>query len=134
MNCNTIYCSNAETTDTGVVLIPNRTIKNLTNTGNYRLIIACNVEATANLPLYIQTSLGNIPVLCKYGNEIIANMVNKRVNYPIGYGNQNPNYTEGQFIILSCNCLNARGTESTTTTSEASGENITPDINDTRKK
>lgn len=69
-----------------------------------------NVEATANLPVYIQTNSGNIPVLCKYGNEVIANMLNKRVNYPIGYGNENPNYTDGQFIILSCCNLNKRGT------------------------
>lgn len=116
MNCNTIYISSVTTTGTGVVLIPNRAVKNVSNTGNYRLIIACNVEATSNLPVYIQTSAGNIPVLCKYGNEVIANMLNKRVNYPIGFGNQNPNYTSGQFVILSCNCLNARGTESTTTT------------------
>lgn len=131
MNCNTIVCSSATTTDTGVVLIPNRTVKNLVNTGNYRLVIAFNVEATANLPLYIQTSLGNIPVLCKYGNELLANQVNKRVNYPIGYGNQNTNYTEGQFVILSCNCLNPRGTETTTTT-EGSGEGMTSNV--TRKK
>lgn len=133
MNCNTIICSSVTTTDTGVILIPNRTVKNLINTGNYRLIIACNVEATANLPVYIQTSLGNIPVLCKYGNEVIANMLNKRVNYPIGYGNQNPNYTEGQFIILSCSCLNPRGTETTETTT-GTGEDINPSVNDTRKK
>lgn len=132
MNCNTIVCSSATTTDIGVVLIPNRTIKNLVNTGNYRLVIAFNVEATANLPLYIQTSLGNIPVLCKYGNELLANQVNKRVNYPIGYGNQNTNYTEGQFVILSCNCLNPRGTETTTTTTEGSGEDMTSNV--TRKK
>lgn len=112
MNCNTMVISNVTTTDTGVILIPNRTVKNVVNAGNYRLIIACNVDATANLPVYIQTAIGNIPVLCKYGNEVIANMLNKRVNYPIGYGNQNPNYTDGQFVILSCNCLNARGTES----------------------
>ena len=110
--CNTIICSNATTTNTGVILIPNKEIKNLVNTGNYRLIIACNVEATANLPLYIQTSFGNIPVLCKYGNELLANQVNKRVNYPLGFGNQNSNYTEGQFIILNCSCLNPRGIES----------------------
>lgn len=130
MNCNTIVCSSATTTDTGVILIPNKAVKNLTNTGNYRLIIACNVEATSNLPLYIQTTLGNIPVLCKYGNELLANQVNKRVNYPLGYGNQNTNYTEGQFVILSCNCLNARGTE--TTTGEASGNSVTTE--GTRKK
>ena len=129
MNCNTMYISSVTTTDTGVILIPNRTVKNLTNTGNYRLVIACNVEATANLPLFIQTSIGNIPVLCKYGNELLANQVNKRVSYPIGYGNQNTNYTNGQFVILTCNCLNARGTESTTT--EVTGDDINPN---TRKK
>lgn len=115
MNCNTIICSSVTTTDTGVILIPNREVRNLANTGDYRLIIACNVEATANLPLFIQTALGDIPVLCKYGNELLANQVNKRVNYPIGYGNQNPNYENGQFVILSCNCLNPRGTETVTT-------------------
>ena len=116
MNCKTIFISSVTTTDTGVVLIPNRAVKNLVNTGNYRLIIACNVEATANLPLYIQTSLGNVPVLCKYGNEILANQINKRVNYPIGYGNQNSNYDIGQFVILSCNNLNPRATTTNATT------------------
>lgn len=129
MNCKTIFISSVTTTDTGVILIPSKTIKNLINTGNYRLIVACNVEATSNLPLFIQTSAGNIPVLCKYGNELLANQINKRVNYPIGYGNQNTNYTNGQFVILSCNCLNARGTESTTT--EVTGDDINPN---TRKK
>jgi hypothetical protein len=129
MNCKTIFISSVTTTDTGVILIPSKTIKNPINTGNYRLIVACNVEATSNLPLFIQTSAGNIPVLCKYGNELLANQINKRVNYPIGYGNQNTNYTNGQFVILSCNCLNARGTESTTT--EVTGDDINPN---TRKK
>jgi hypothetical protein len=129
MNCKTIFISSVTTTDTGVILIPSKTIKNLINTGNYRLIVACNVEATSNLPLFIQTSAGNIPVLCKYGNELLANQINKRVNYPIGYCNQNTNYTNGQFVVLSCNCLNARGTESTTT--EVTGDDINPN---TRKK
>lgn len=113
MNCKTMYISNVATDDTSVILIPNKEVKNLVNTGNYRLIIACNVEATSNLPLFIQTANGNIPVLCKYGNELLANQVNKRVNYPIGYGNENSNYENGQFVILSCNCLNGRGTETT---------------------
>lgn len=131
MNCSTIVCSNATTTSTGVVLIPNRTIKNLINTENYRLVIACSATATSNLPLYIQTSLGNIPVLCKYGNELLANQVNKRVNYPLGYGNQNSSYENGQFVILSCSCLNPRGTESTQTTTN---EEVNPSVNETRKK
>lgn len=109
-NCNTIICSNVNTAATNVVLIPNRTIKNLTNLGNYRLILACNIpNATSNLPVEIQIGENNIPVLCKYGNEIYANQLKKRVNYPIGYGNENKNYENGQFIILSCNNVNKRG-------------------------
>ena len=109
MNCNTIVISNVTTTTDTVVLIPKQAIKNLVNTGNYRLIIACNVpEATSNFPIAIQVGENNIPVLCKYGNELLASQVNKRVNYPIGFGNNNSNYVNGQFVILSCNCLNER--------------------------
>lgn len=110
--CNdTIICSSLTTGTDNVVLIPNRTIKNLVNTGNYRLIIACNIpEPTANNPVFIQIGENNIPLLCKYGNELLANQLNKRVNYPLGYGNQNTNYTNGQFVITSCNCINPRGT------------------------
>jgi hypothetical protein len=113
--CNdTIICSNLTTGTDNVVLIPNREIKNLTNTGNYRLIIACNIpEATANYPVFIQVGTNNIPLLCKYGNELLANQLNRRVNYPLGYGNQNTNYANGQFVITSCNCINPRGTETT---------------------
>lgn len=113
---NTIICSNLTTGTNNVVLIPNREIVNLTNTGNYRLICACNIpEATSNFPVFIQTSLGDVPVLCKYGNEVLANQLNRRVNYPIGYGNENDNYEFGQFVITSCCNLNPRGTETTPT-------------------
>ena len=116
-NNNTIICSNLTTGTDNVVLIPNQEIKNVTNTGNYRLVLATNIpEATANYPVFIQVGTNNVPVLCKYGNEVYANMLNRRYSYPIGYGNQNSNYTEGQFIITSCNCLNQRGTPSATTT------------------
>ena len=112
---NTIICSNLTTGTDNVVLIPNQTIKTLYNTGNYRLIIACNIpEATANYPVFIQVGETNVPVLCKYGNEVLANQLNRRVNYPIGYGNQNSNYADGQFVILSCCGLNRRGTETAT--------------------
>lgn len=114
MNCNTIVCSNLTTGTDNVVLIPNQTIKNLTNTGNYRLIIATNIpEATANYPVFIQVGTTNVPVLCKYGNEVLANQLNRRVNYPIGFGNNNANYTDGQFVILSCCGMNPRGTLTT---------------------
>lgn len=109
-NCNTIICSKSETTSSGVILIPNKSITP-SNLGSGRLIIACNINTpTANEPLYIQTSAGNCPVLCRYGNNLLANQVNKRVPYPIVFGNQNSSYPEGQFVITSCNCLNGRGT------------------------
>nr|DAG78629.1 MAG TPA: hypothetical protein [Caudoviricetes sp.] len=112
MNCNcrnTIVVSSATTTSTGVVLIPNRPITqtNLTNLGRYYLIIACGVKATASLPVYIQTSAGNIPVLCKFGNQVYSNQVRKRYRYSIGYGDENTSYTLGQFVIfnsLDCAC------------------------------
>lgn len=99
---NTMYISSVETTGTGVILIPNREVKNLTNATCYRMIIACNVEATSNLPIFIQTAIGNIPVLCKFANTLYANQLNKRTMYKIGYGNANDNYTLGQFTI-QCN-------------------------------
>ena len=106
--CNTMYISTVTTTETGVILVPNRAVNTVVNASNYRLIIACNVEATANLPVFIQTTLGNIPVLCKYGNTLYANQLNKRRMYCIGYGNENTNYEDGQFVIFSR--VNPRGT------------------------
>lgn len=115
-NCNTIICSKSETTSTGVILIPNETITPANLSGG-RLIIACNINTpTANESLYIQTLAGNCPVLCRYGNNILANQVNKRAPYPIVFGNQNSSYPTGQFVITSCACLNGRGTVSSETT------------------
>lgn len=107
MNCNTIYCSNAETTQTTVVLIPNRDIKTLENTGCYRLVICCNATATANLPVFIQVNDVSIPVLCKAGNVVYSSQLKKRVNYGIMYGNANLNYTNGQFVIQDRICPKA---------------------------
>lgn len=98
---NTMFISNATTTDTGVILIPNQEVKNLTNATCYKIIICCNVEATSNLPVFIQTALGNIPVLCRFANTLYANQLQKRRMYRIGYGNANDNYTLGQFTIQS---------------------------------
>ena len=109
MNCNTIYCSNAQTTQTTIVLIPNQEIKTLENTGSYRLIICCNATATSNLPVFIQVGTTPIPVLCKAGNVVYANQLEKRRNYGIMYGNENPNYVNGQFVIQ--NCISPRASE-----------------------
>ena len=107
MDCNTIYCSSAETTQTTVVLIPNRDIKTLENAGCYRLVICCNATATTNLPVNIQVNGVSIPVLCKAGNTMYANQLQKRKSYAIMYGNQNENYTNGQFVVQDRVCPRA---------------------------
>lgn len=130
MNCNTIYCSSAETTQTTVVLIPNRAIKTLENCGCYRLVICCNATATTNLPVNIQVNGVSIPVLCKAGNTMYANQLVKRKNYSIMYGNQNENYTNGVFVVQDRVCPRASQVPSETTTSDNSSE-VNPDM---RKK
>ena len=101
---NTMCISSVNTTTTEVVLIPNREVKTLTNTTCYNLIIACNVEATENLPVFIQTALGDIPVLCRFSNTLYANQLQKRTMYRVGYGDANDNYTLGQFTMQSNVC------------------------------
>ena len=99
MDCNTIYISSAITGDDSVVLIPNRAIKTLDNIGSYKLVICCNATATSNLPVFIQVNGVNIPVLCKAGNVVYSSQLQKRKCYRIMYGSENPNYTNGQFVI-----------------------------------
>ena len=118
MDCNTIYVSNAQTTATTVVLIPNREIKTLENCGCYRLIICCNATATTNLPVFIQVNGVSIPVLCKAGNDMYANMLQKRVNYSIMYGNDNSLYSNGQFVVQDRVCPKSTSIPATQITSE----------------
>lgn len=128
MNCNTIYVSNADTTTDTIILIPNRTIKTLDNCGCYRLIICCNATATSNLPVAIQVGDLNIPVLCKAGNTMYANQLEKRRNYSIMYGNDNTNYVNGQFVIQDRVCPKS------TPIAAATEAETNPEINPTRKK
>ena len=116
MNCNTIYVSNVTMSDTAVTLVPNRAIKTLENTGCYRLVICCNATATANLPVSIEVNWVAIPVLCKAGNIVYANQLEKRKNYSIMYGNQNTGYTNGQFVIQDRLCPRASAVPAATTT------------------
>lgn len=132
--CNTIFVSNATTTDTGIILIPNRTIKALTNCGCYRLVICCNATATSNEPVFMQTTAGNIPVLCKAGNTMYANMLQKRRNYSIMYGNDNENYIIGQFVVQDRVCPKSTPIGTTTTTDETSDDTNNSVIDPTRKK
>lgn len=130
MNCNTIYVSNVIMGDTNVVLVPNRAIKTLENTGCYRLVICNNAIATANLPVFIQVNGENIPLLCKAGNTVYSSQLKKRVNYGIMYGNENAGYVNGQFVIQDRICPKASTIPATTTTSEDTTE-VNPN---TRKK
>ena len=116
MNCNTIYCSNVTMGDTDAVLIPNTAIKTLDNCGSYRLIICSNATATANVPVFIQVNGVNIPVLCKAGNTMYTSQLQKRRNYGIMYGNDNTNYTNGQFVVQDKVCPKATTIPATTTT------------------
>lgn len=118
-NCNctpikTIYISSITTTDTGVVLVPSTTITalKLTDLNKYKLVIACNLRATANLPVYIQTELGNIPLLCKFaGNDIFPDQLKSRYCYTIVYGNNSVLSTVGQFVLQNSVCpTRGRGT------------------------
>ena len=112
MACNcrpiqTIQISSVTTTDTGVVLIPSNTIENddLINLFKYRLIIPCNLSASSVLPVYIQTALGNIPLLCsRSGNSVMSNNIRKMTNYILVYGNENSEYEDGQFVLRNSVC------------------------------
>lgn len=124
-NCNctpikTIFISSITTTDTGVILIPSTTItaQKLFDLNKYRLVIACNLKATANLPIYIQTAIGNIPLLCKFaGNNIFPDQLRNRRCYTIVYGNNNVFSSLGQFVLQNCVCpTKGRGTTGSVTT------------------
>lgn len=101
MDNNLMLCGNIEVNDSEVILVPNREVKNLTNVGTYRLIIASNVSSSANLPVFIKTAIGNIPLICKYGNTVYANQLRTRYNYIVGYGSENDNYENGQFVVFN---------------------------------
>lgn len=102
--CNTILISSAVIEDGNVILIPNRTIRTLTNAETYRFVIAVNVQSSENAPVFIRVGNIDIPVLCKYGNTMYANQLRTRYNYAIGYGNANTNYENGQFVIFNGVC------------------------------
>lgn len=101
-NCNTMYCSSATTDEDSVKLVPNMNVKTLINTETYGLIICTGAAASANRPVFITTSIGDIPVLCKAGNTVYANQLKTRMRYTVMYGDENENYTDGQFVIQNC--------------------------------
>ena len=132
-NCNctpikTIFISSITTTDTGVILIPSTTItaQKLVDLNRYRLVIACNLKATANLPVYIQAEIGNIPLLCKFaGNDIFPDQLRSRKCYTIVYGNNNVLSSIGQFVLQNCVCpTKGRGTTGSLTTNASTNVEV----------
>ena len=122
---NTIFITKITTTATGVVLIPNRTVlkNNLGNRCSYNLIIACGLNASASLPVFIQTDQGNIPVLDKFANVVYSNQLKNRTRYCVGYGNDNTTvYNLGQFIIFNKLCAGYNSSTSTPTVSESASK------------
>lgn len=107
MACNcipiqTIKISSITSTDTGIVLIPTNTISStdLINLFKYKLVIPCNLKADSNLPIFIQTELGNIPLLKSIsGNSALPSDIRKMTYYLLVYGNKNSANEFGQFII-----------------------------------
>lgn len=123
MECNcrpikTIFISSITTTATGVVLIPSTTItaSKLFDLNKYRLIIQCNLRATANLPVYIQTAIGNIPLWCRFAcNNVFPDQLRSRRCYTIVYGNNNVLSSIGQFVLQNPVCpTRGRGTGAVT--------------------
>ena len=129
MECNcrpikTIFISSITTTATGVVLIPSTTItaSKLFDLNKYRLVIQCNLRATANLPIYIQTAIGNIPLWCRFaGNNVFPDQIRSRRCYTIVYGNNNVLSSIGQFVLQNPVCpTRGRGTDATTSVANGS--------------
>ena len=124
----TIFISSITTTATGVVLIPSTTItaSKLFDLNKYKLIIQCNLRATANLPIYIQTAIGNIPLWCRFaGNNIFPDQLRSRRCYTIVYGNNNVVSSIGQFVLQNSVCpTRGRGTSATTTASVLTQDSI----------
>lgn len=59
-----------------------------------------------------------------------ANQLKKRVNYSIMYGNQNENYTEGQFVVQDKVCPRSTSLPTSTATND-NEETVNPNM---RKK
>lgn len=130
----TMIITSATTTSTGVIFVPSETItaEDLVNLDKYRMILTCNVRPTANLPIYIQTETGLVPLFCRYAaNDIFPDQLKRRYCYTVVYGNNNVYASLGQFVLQNSVCsTEGRGTtgdvkntaENSTDTAETTAE------------
>jgi hypothetical protein len=103
----TMIITSATTTTTGVIFVPSETIteEDLVNLDKYRMILTCNVRPTSNLPIYIQTEIGLIPLFCRYAaNNIFPDQLRRRYAYTVVYGNNNVYCSLGQFVLQNSVC------------------------------
>ena len=96
-----------------------------------------HLRATANLPVYIQTTIGLVPLLCRYaGNNIFPDQLRSRRCYTVVYGNNSVLSTPGQFVLQNWVCpTKGRGTTGSTgatdtpTTQASTIENVSVETN-----
>lgn len=93
-------CSNIIIKDEKAILIPNRQITDLYNGSIYRIIIACNIPEYYDIPVYLDTTKGEIPILARYANNLYINRLKKRTCYSLWYGNKNDIYKSGQLLMI----------------------------------
>jgi hypothetical protein len=133
----TMVITSATTNSTGVIFVPSETITtdDLVNLDKYKMILTCNVRPTANLPIYIQTEAGLVPLFCRYAaNDIFPDQLRRRYCYTVVYGNNNVYASLGQFVLQNSVCsTDGRGTtgatkssvDNSTDTAETTAEVIT---------
>lgn len=115
----TILITGLTDNGTNIILIPNRAIinTNLANGEMYNLRLACGMRglASSTLPILIQTSSANIPLLDRFGNTVLPNQLFTRRNYKVGFGRGNTTvYGSGQ-LVMQCNlCIGCTATTSNT--------------------
>ena len=112
----TIFITKFEEKSCDILLKPNRKVKreNLGDRCKYFLTIGCGLRVSKNLPLFIETDDGNIPLLDKFGDIVYANQLSTRKRYCIGYGNNNNSYNVGQFIVYNNLCLASPSSQNNT--------------------
>ena len=103
----TIFITKFEEKSCDILLKPNRKVKreNLGDRCKYSLVIGCGLKVSKNLPLFVETDDGNVPLLDKFGDIVYANQLSTRKRYVLGYGNNNNSYNVGQFIVYNNLCL-----------------------------
>ena len=105
---NSILISKIFNTGDVIELIPNRTVKkeNLGDLCKYNLIIGCGLQCEESLPVVIVTDTAKIPVYNKYGNDVYYNQIKRnRYAFCLGYGNNNSDLPDGQFVVFNNLCL-----------------------------